>query len=72
MTTDELKSMFDKSGNSVEVKPWLKEGIRWSVGDVGERETPEALGPENIVVANNFICHMEASEAENCLRTSRA
>lgn len=68
MTTDEVKSMFDTVGNCVEVKPWLKEGINWSVGDVGERETLEALGPQDIVVANNFICHMEAFEAESCLR----
>jgi len=52
----------------VTVKSWIKEGISWHVADVGEPEILDALGPQDMVVANNFLCHMDASEAERCLR----
>lgn len=68
MTTAEMKELFDRNGDVVTVKSWIKEGINWHVGDVGESETLDALGPQNMVVANNFLCHMDPSEAERCLR----
>jgi len=69
MRKDEVESMFDKEeGESLAVKSWLKQGINWSVGDAAEPGTIEALGPQDIVVANNFICHMDERDAERCLR----
>jgi hypothetical protein len=29
----------------------------------------DALGPQDIVMANNFLCHMDAATAETCLRS---
>ena len=68
MTSAEIEEMFDRDGDVVTVKSWLKEGIEWHVGDVGAPELLDALGPQDLVIANNFLCHMDPSEAERCLR----
>jgi len=68
MTDTEIEEMFDRDGDVLTVKSWLKEGIEWHVGDVGAPELVDALGPQDIVIANNFLCHMDPSEAERCLR----
>jgi SAM-dependent methyltransferase len=68
MTSAEIEEMFDTDGDAVTVKSWLKEGIEWHVGDVGAPDLFDALGPQDMVIANNFLCHMDPSEAERCLR----
>ena len=68
MTGAEIEELFDRDGDMVKVKPWIKDGIEWNVGDVGDSEILDVLGPQDIVVANNFLCHMDASMAERCLR----
>ena len=68
MTAAEVASMFDKGENNVTVKSWVKDGISWHVGDAGDPEVVDALGPQDIVVASNFLCHMDEPLAENCLR----
>jgi SAM-dependent methyltransferase len=67
MTRGEIEELFDNDGDLVTVKSWIREGIEWKVGDVGEPEMLAALGPQDMVVANNFLCHMDASMAERCL-----
>lgn len=68
MTTTEMEEFFDRDGDIVTVKSRFKEGINWHVADVGEPNLLHALGPQDLVVANNFLCHMDASDAERCLR----
>jgi hypothetical protein len=68
MTATEINEMFDKDGDVLTVKSWIKDGIKWHVADVGEPELLDALGPQDVVVADNFLCHMEAWEADRCLR----
>jgi SAM-dependent methyltransferase len=68
VTAVEMEEMFQTRGDMATVKPWIREGIEWHVGDAGDRETARALGPQDIVVANNFLCHMEPPDAERCLR----
>jgi SAM-dependent methyltransferase len=68
MTPAEMEEFFDKDGETMTVKSWIREGINWQVGDVGDRETLDLLGSQDLVVANNFLCDMEAWEAERCLR----
>ena len=67
MTSAEIEDMFDRNNDLVSVKSWLKEGIEWHVGDVGEPELFEKLGPQDMVIANNFLCHMDPSTAERYL-----
>jgi SAM-dependent methyltransferase len=68
MTRAEIEEIFDRDGDKLTVKSWIKEGIEWSVGDVGDPGIVAALGTQDIVVANNFLCHMDPSMAERCLR----
>jgi len=68
ITDAEIDELFDRAGDVFTIKSWIKEGIQWHVGDVGEPEILNLLGPQDMVVANNFLCHMDASMAETCLR----
>jgi len=68
VTDAQFEELFDRDQDIVTVKPWIKEGIDWSVGDAAEQDVIDALGPQDIVVANNFLCHMDDSMAERCLR----
>ena len=68
MTEEEMREMFDRGGEQVRIKSWLKEGIIWHLGDAGDPEIVSVLRPQDIVVANNFLCHMDPQDAERCLR----
>jgi len=68
MNETEMMDLFDCDGDVVTVKSWIKEGIEWQVGDVVKPETIDALGPQDIVIASNFLCHMPPLTAESCLR----
>ncbi len=68
MTESEMYAMFDREDNQARVKPWLKEGIIWHPGDACDPELVSILGPQDMVVANRFLCHMEPLAAERCLR----
>jgi len=64
----EMDAIFDREADAVKVKPWLKEGITWRLGDATAPELVDELGPQDVVVANRFLCHMEPAAAERCLR----
>lgn len=64
----ELREMFDTEGDRARVKDWLKEGIVWHLADAADPKILHALGPQDLVVGNNFLCHMDPSPAEDCLR----
>jgi chemotaxis methyl-accepting protein methylase len=67
MTDSEMDELFDRKGGEFLIKPWIKEGIHWRVGDAADPELFSELGPQDIVVANNFLCHMNTEAAERCL-----
>ncbi len=60
--------MFDWAGDQAKVKSWLKEGIDWRLGDAADPKLIRGLGLKDMVVANNFLCHMAPADAEKCLR----
>ncbi len=68
LTAHEMEQMFDWEGDQASVKPRLREGITWHLGDASSPGLIHVLGPQDIVVASNFLCHMEPLAAENCLR----
>jgi chemotaxis methyl-accepting protein methylase len=68
MKPTEIREMFDEEGEALRVKPWLREGIFWHVGDAADPQTGGLLGLQDIVVANRFLCHMRPPDAERCLR----
>ena len=65
---EEMRAMFDREGDQARIKSWIKEGVIWQVGDAADPELVKLLGPQDIVVANNFLCHMDLTNAEKCLR----
>jgi chemotaxis methyl-accepting protein methylase len=68
MSESEMNQMFDRDGDSVRVKSWIKEGISWHCADAGDPELVSILGRHDVVVANRFLCHMESAAAERILR----
>ncbi len=64
----EMTVLFDKEGDEVRIKPWIAQGIHWQKGDAEDPHLADLLGPQDIVVANNFLCHMVPAHAERCLR----
>lgn len=67
ITRQEIAAMFDRQADRVTVQPWLREGIVWQHGDVRDPEVLHRVGRQDIVVANNFLCHMRPPQAEECL-----
>lgn len=68
MTEEEMRAMFDREKDQMRIKSWIKDGINWQVGDAGDPELARVLGPQDMVVANRFLCHMAPPDAERCLR----
>jgi chemotaxis methyl-accepting protein methylase len=68
LTPAESHAIFDWEGEAASVKPWLRAGIIWRQADVSRPELIDALGPQDIVIASNFLCHMPPILAEACLR----
>ena len=68
LTAGEKQEMFDWEGNQAKVKSWLREGISWRLGDAADPKFVRDLGPQDLVVASNFLCHMAPIDAERCLR----
>lgn len=68
MTEDEMRRIFDQEGTRLRVKPSLRQGIDWRLGDARDPGIVDALGRQDVVVANDFLCHMKPLEAERCLR----
>jgi chemotaxis methyl-accepting protein methylase len=67
LTDGERGEIFDWEGDTGRIKPWLREGIRWHVGDAADPDLITSLGPQDLVVANNFLCHMPDRNARLCL-----
>jgi chemotaxis methyl-accepting protein methylase len=68
MTDEELEAMFEMEGDQARVRSWLKEGVNWHLGDACDPELVDVLCPQDIVVANRFLCHMDPATADRCLR----
>jgi SAM-dependent methyltransferase len=68
MTEDEMGKMFDREDGKVRVKSWIRDGIAWRAGDARDPKIVDVLGRQDIVVANDFLCHMKPADAERCLR----
>ena len=67
LTETEMVELFDWEGDQARVKSWLREGITWRLLDVADPELVNILGPQDMVVASNFLCHMARADAEKCL-----
>lgn len=68
VTEEEMAALFDKEQDQVRIKPWIAGDIHWQIGDARDPNLAERFGPQYIVVANKFLCHMAPPDAERCLR----
>lgn len=68
LSEEAIKSLFVRNENSLKVQKRLKEGVSWRVSDARNPRLQAILGFQDIVFANNFLCHMPDSEAADCLR----
>jgi len=68
LTPAEMETLFDRQGEEVVVKPRFRQDITWQLGDAADPQFPAVLGPQDIVVANRFLCHLDPEPAERCLR----
>jgi len=67
LTETEMVELFDWEGDQAKIKSWLREGITWRLLDAADPELVNILGPQDMVVASNFLCHMARADAEKCL-----
>jgi len=68
VTEQEFEQVFEGDDKLARVKPWLREGISWHLGDASDPDLVRITGLQDIVVASNFLCHMKPVDAEACLR----
>lgn len=68
MTPNEMAAFFDREGEELRVRSWLREQITWVQGDANSPELGAVIGRQDFVVANRFLCHMKPDAAERCLR----
>jgi chemotaxis methyl-accepting protein methylase len=68
LTEVERRELFDWEGDEGRIKPWIRDGVMWQVGDASDPDLIASLGPQDLVVANNFLCHMGPRSAQQCLR----
>jgi SAM-dependent methyltransferase len=60
--------LFTRQEDALSVQEWLREGIRWRVGDVCSLDLAAHFGLHHAVFANNFLFQMSPGRAEACLR----
>lgn len=60
--------LFSRERDTLRVQNWLRQGIRWWVGDVCSSDLAAHFGLHDVVFANNFLFHMSPERAKDCLR----
>ncbi|HEU4643123.1 MAG TPA: CheR family methyltransferase [Gemmatimonadaceae bacterium] len=67
---DELacRGLFEVDGETLVVQPWVAAGTRWVEGNVLDPSLLQRIGPQDVVIANNILCHFQDAEAEAGLR----
>jgi chemotaxis methyl-accepting protein methylase len=68
MTEHEKLALFHDEPAGMRIKDWLKEGITWRAADAADPALVDDFGQQDIVFANNLLCHMVPKDAERCLR----
>jgi hypothetical protein len=67
ISEETIDCLFVRDGNSVKVKEWIRAGVSWRVEDARNPQLLQALGSQDVVMANNFLIHLSDLEAEACL-----
>ena len=68
LSATEVAALFDREGETLSIKPFLRRGVTWLAADALDPALPRMLEPQDLVLANNFLGPFMEAEAENCLR----
>jgi chemotaxis methyl-accepting protein methylase len=68
LTPSEIDEFFDREGGKLRVKAWLRKGVEFQLADATQPAVIAKLGPQDMVIANRFLCHMQPDVAETALR----
>ncbi len=68
LTDAQQSGLFDEDGEYLRVHERIRDACTWTVGDVRDPATVEALGQHDVVMANNFLGPMSDNEAIACLQ----
>jgi SAM-dependent methyltransferase len=68
LTPAEIQEFFDREGSKLRVKEWLRKGVQFQLADATQPSVIATLGPQDMVIANRFLCHMQPQTAETALR----
>lgn len=68
LTPSEIEEFFDREGGKLRVKAWLRKGVEFQLADATQPAVISKLGPQDMVIANRFLCHMQPEVAETALR----
>jgi chemotaxis protein methyltransferase CheR len=62
-----LANLFSQEDDYLTVRPWFRDGIRWIVGDARDPALLSLIPPQDVVLANNFMVHMNDDDAIECM-----
>jgi chemotaxis protein methyltransferase CheR len=62
----EMGELFRPEGDQLKVRDWIAKGTEWHVADA-RRQDNVGFGQHDIVLANNFLIHLDRVEAASCL-----
>lgn len=68
ITDNTYEQLFTRQGDDLRVQDWLREGVAWKVISACSATLRSEFGLQDVVMANNFLCHMPDPCAEDCLR----
>lgn len=68
LSPSEREAMFTWQHDTATVQDALRQGITWHLADAADPHLVDTLGPQDMVLASNFLCHMPPECAEHCLR----
>jgi chemotaxis protein methyltransferase CheR len=60
-------AIFDQVAGAIRIKDWIRDDIQWIVADATDPNISDALGPTNLLLANNFLGAMADPKAEECM-----
>ncbi|MDX1812854.1 MAG: CheR family methyltransferase [Gammaproteobacteria bacterium] len=67
LSEEEYKDFFTIKNEVACISPELKHDIKWVLGNACDPEISKRIGLQDIVLANQFMCHMYPNEAVCCL-----
>jgi chemotaxis methyl-accepting protein methylase len=68
MSSEEFTALFLRDKDRARIRPALQGGIHWICGNAADPCLRSIIGPQDLVFANRFLCHMQPAAAMNCLR----